>query len=217
MDPITHVVKVAGKDALTELQKYRADFNNSTLFPFLVGTDEELETLREYLSPPEDGGAALIAEAETVDVVEWLKSKAPKSKSAWPKKPIPPIAAPLSLYDVLSNIIKPEVNIALVQVKNSWEVFAKLGYGDWNDCPEPHIHVALHKYWAETYKSSPVAILSDIVECYTPRPPVEQKESLALAREHFAYCYDIVEQGVGTVGKLGSSLQNSKFWYFWWD
>ncbi len=217
MDPIVRVIKVAGKDALTALQKYRAEFERNSLYPLLVGTDEELETLREYLSPPEDGGAAYIAEAANVDVAEWLKSKAPQSKSTWPKQPIPPIAAPLSLYDVLSNTLKPEINIAFVQANHPWEVFAKLGYGDWNDCPPPPIHVALHQYWAEAYKASPVAVLSDIVECYTPAAPTAQKDALHLAREHYAYCYDIVEQGVGTVGKLASSLHGSKFWYFWWD
>jgi len=217
MDPIAKVIKVAGKDALTELQKYRKDFDHTQLYPFIVGTDDELATFREYLSPPEDGGAAYIAEAATINAAEWLKSKAPKSRTAWPKKPIQPITAFSSLYDVLSNVLKPEVNIAFVQVQNSWEVFAKLGYGDWNDCPAPHIHVALHHYWAETYKSSPIAISSDIVECYAPLAPSEQKDALKLAREHFAYCYDIVEQGTGTVGKLASSLQGSKIWYFWWD
>jgi len=217
MDPIVQVVKVAGKDALTELQKYRKDFDNTKRFPFIVGTDEELETLREYLSPPEDGGAAYLEEAAQVDIVEWLKSKAPKSRSSWPKSPLPPVKTPSTLYDVLTNHLKPEINIAFVQVEHAWEVFAKLGYGDWNDCPPPHIHVALHKYWAEKFKSSPVAILSDIVECHAPQTLSIQKDALLLAREQYAYCYDIVEQGTGTIGKLASSLLGSTFWYFWWD
>jgi hypothetical protein len=48
-------------------------------------------------------------------------------------------------------------------------------------------------------------------------PTTDKKVAMQLAREHHAYCYDIVEQGVGTTAKLASSLLESRYWYFWWD
>ncbi len=47
-----------------------------------------------------------------------------------------------------------------------------------------------------------VAVSGDVVECAVARPPAEKPAALALAREQHAYCYDIVEQGVGTTAKL---------------
>ena len=45
----------------------------------------------------------------------------------------------------------------------------------------------------------------------TPRTP------FLLALEQYAYCNDIVDQGVGTIGALADGLMKSHNWYFWWD
>ena len=41
--------------------------------------------------------------------------------------------------------------------------------------------------------------------------------NLDLALEQYAYCNDIVDQGVETVGRLADGLAKSSYWYFWWD
>lgn len=38
-----------------------------------------------------------------------------------------------------------------------------------------------------------------------------------LAREQFAFCEDIVYQGVGSIPALAKGLEQSTVWYFWWD
>ena len=40
---------------------------------------------------------------------------------------------------------------------------------------------------------------------------------MELAEEQFAYCPDIVHQGVGTISALASMLLDGTAWYFWWD
>ena len=49
------------------------------------------------------------------------------------------------------------------------------------------------------------------------RKPETRAAALDLAREQFAYCSDIVEQGVGTLSALAASLMENDWWYFWWD
>ena len=217
MDPIKQVIKVAGKDALAELNRLRKEAGVSKLHPFLVGTDKELDQLRAMINPPSDGGAEILANAEVFDVEKWLAEKAPKSKVTWPKKPVSQNNTFLSMYDLSTRQLKPEINIILVEAAKPWEVFATLGYGDWNDCPAPHIHVAVHKYWAKKFKSCIVTLSSDVVECFVLEPTSEKGDTSALAREQYTYCYDIVEQGAGTIGKLASALLGAKYWYFWWD
>ena len=48
---------------------------------------------------------------------------------------------------------------------------------------------------------------------------VPQESALQLAKEQYAFCADIVEQGAPgmTVGKLVADLKNATVWYFWWD
>lgn len=217
MDSIAQIIKVPGKESLNELNRLRKESKASGLHPFIVGTDRELEELRAVINPPPDGGVEILAQAEAFDAATWLAENSPKAKISWPRKAATQNNTFLSLYDLSTKQLKPEVNLVLIKAARPSEVFAVLGYGDWNDCPAPHIHVALHKYWFKKFKSSLVTLQSDVVECFVGEPPSEKDDVSTLAREQYAYCYDIVEQGAGTLGKLASSLQASKYWYFWWD
>jgi hypothetical protein len=49
------------------------------------------------------------------------------------------------------------------------------------------------------------------------RKPQSRDEAIALAREQYAYCADIVDQGVGTISQLAKDLMAYDWWYFWWD
>ena len=57
----------------------------------------------------------------------------------------------------------------------------------------------------------------DVIECTVKTPPSSKQAALALAREQFVYCSDIVHQGVRSIEALAATLLNSKTWYFWWD
>ncbi len=208
---------MAGTAALQELDELRKAWQPGGAYPFLVGTRKEFSEFQNSLEIPADGGHDILALAATFDIRSWLKGKGPTGGKSWPKKEVPKQTTLVSLYDLSSNQIKPEVHIGLVEVQEPCEIFAKINYGGWNDCPEPHIHVALHKLWAEQFKATPVSLSGDIVECFVYEPPQERSVTLELARQQYNYCHDIVDQGVGSVSKLGSSLLNSNFWYFWWD
>ncbi len=54
---------------------------------------------------------------------------------------------------------------------------------------------------------------SDYMEGYFLTPV---QDAAGLAKRMYAFCPDIVDQGVGTVSKLAEELQKGKF-YFWWD
>ena len=105
----------------------------------------------------------------------------------------------------------------MIRIENSWEAFGALGFGGWNDCPEARIHVAIHKRWRDRYGSSPIVISADVVECHVSRPPDNEQAALELAREQYAFCPDIVDQGTETISALAASLLGSPRWYFWWD
>lgn len=210
-------IEVSGDVAIQELNRLRKDWPTTHLFPFIIGSNEDLEQLLDMIEPPEDNGDSIIQEAMAFDVAGWLKEHAPERKATWPKKTLPPSTGILSVKDVLTQQLKPRMHIGLVEVTTDWHLFARLGYGGWNDCPPPHVQVAVHKYWDEKYKTSPVYVSGDTVELLVRSPAVEKECALTLAAEQYAYCYDIVEQGVGSVGKLASGLLSSKYWYFWWD
>jgi hypothetical protein len=133
----------------------------------------------------------------------------------WPRHRIEPVTYTLPL-DIRTGRPRPTV-VALVPARESAEVPALLGWGDWNDCPGPEVHVAMHRRWAERYGAELVGISFDVIEMHVPRPPTTRDAAMSLAHEQCAYCPDIVDQGVATISNLGATLLSSDTWYFWWD
>ena len=210
-------IKVPGSDALAKMDELIRAYPQSGLHPFMIGNDEELEELKARCDAPEDGGALFIEQANQLNIEEWLNAQGFKPPKSLSKTSIEPQSGFSTLFNILTGEPKPEINIGLIKVAKPYHIFAKLGWGGWNDCPDPYVHVALHKYWNERFDSIPVAVSGDIVECYVDRPTTDKADVLKLAGEQYAYCYDIVEQGFNSTTKLASSLVGAKVWYFWWD
>jgi hypothetical protein len=94
---------------------------------------------------------------------------------------------------------------------------AHLRWGDWNDCPAPEYHVAALRSWRDRYDVELVGLNSDTMNLRAARRPETREEALALAREQYAYCTDIVEQGTQTLSALAAALMCDDWWFFWWD
>lgn len=109
-----------------------------------------------------------------------------------------------------------ECILAKIPTNEPWEVFAWLPFGGWNDCPMPEEILWISKYFYERYNAIPAVMTHDILEFSAP--PIKDKDTaLGLALEQFAFCQDIVFQGVNTIGRLAGGLMQSTSWYFWWD
>jgi hypothetical protein len=107
--------------------------------------------------------------------------------------------------------------LALVPVQHPWEVFEKLKFGDFNDCPPTALLTAIFREWHGKYGAVPVVVTHDVIECLVARPPQTEADSTCLAMEQFVVCEDIVVQGVQSVRNLAQVLWRAPSWYFWWD
>lgn len=110
-----------------------------------------------------------------------------------------------------------ELIIAKIPAKNPWELAAWLPMGGWNDCPSPAQQAAVFRYWFEKYGAVPGAVTHDEWELKLSRPPTTDEDAEVLAKERFAFCEDIVSQGLDTIRALASASKGSSIWYFWWD
>ena len=108
--------------------------------------------------------------------------------------------------------------LAKIPVKNPWEIFAYLPFGNWNDCPDTPELMAAAKYWFEQHGAVPAAMSHDELEFLLPAP-VSKEKAMEVAAEQYGFCPDIVdqEQDDPTVGNLADVLRQSTVWYFWWD
>ena len=114
----------------------------------------------------------------------------------------------LSLNNSFDNIV-----MVKVPVTEPWKIWAYIPYGNWNACPTPEEHMAVSKYWYETYGAIPVAISFACVDYLLPRPVDDPKKT---AIEMYAYCGDL-EQGYDNFASIGESIKDRRTWNFWWD
>lgn len=120
------------------------------------------------------------------------------------------------------NEVMAEVILAKIPVKNPWELAAWIPMGGFNDCPLPHVQVAVMKHWYEKYSAIPSIVTYDTWEFsvlnYDEKggfPIEDKKEAMKLAIEQAAFCLDKVNDE--KIGQIAGGLMKSKVWYFWWD
>lgn len=106
-----------------------------------------------------------------------------------------------------------------VPVKNPWEVIAWFPMGGWNECPEASEMMAVCRYWYEKYGAVPAVISHDELEFTVENLDACKENAWELAKEHYAFCPDRVDQGThsGTIGEVADCISKSNVWYFWWD
>lgn len=124
----------------------------------------------------------------------------------------------ISYWDYETQKTQPMI-LAKIPVKHPWMVFAYLPFGEWNDCPDTAALMAVSKYWHEQHGAVPAVLTYDTLEYSVPAPIEPQERALDLAKEQYAFCADIIEQGTPgmSVTRLARDLRQSNIWYFWWD
>jgi hypothetical protein len=221
-----HVLTVHGSEAIALWRRLHALAGETGCWPVLLGSEQEpaFGIASDSLGDP--GAlppAEIIQEGLKIEPAAWLKARAAEDPESYEveEEDWPEDAGEQAEFTIPCDILtkKPHerVLLALVPASVSWEVPAYLNFGGWNDCPEPPVHVAFLKRWHEAWGAEVVGIAGDVVEMEVARPPKDRAAALALAREQFLYCADIVHQGVGSLEALGAILLGGKVWYFWWD
>jgi Domain of unknown function (DUF4253) len=135
---------------------------------------------------------------------EWLSDISPATTFSLP-------------YDWQTQMPYPRVMIGFVPTTQSWQIPAYLRFGSYNACPSPAEHVSVLRRWEQQYDAEVVGVTHDVIELRVGRPPTDRDRALALAYEQYAYCPDIVDQGVETLDALAATLLSGSVWWFWWD
>lgn len=221
-------VIVSGTEAIATWRKLRAGADGSGYWPIVCGDDDEATLLLENLSDSQfapDSPDTVVRQAAQTSATEFfVRRKAHYEanppfegsiRGAWPSQAS--VQGFFLPFNTMGMRPKKRVTVALIPAKTSSEVFAALSYGGWNDCPHPHEHIAIHRYWAERWGAEIVCVSGDIIEMQSGRRPANREEALGLAEEQYLYCTDLVTQGTETLENLAATLMAQDNWYFWWD
>ena len=118
-----------------------------------------------------------------------------------------------SSFDLVEDV---NIFLASIPVENPWQIFEKIPFGAYNECPEPSIIAAFAKMAYEKFGAIPAVISADTLEFSVQRRP-SAEEALDLAWKMFLLCPDTVNQGHKSVYALADCLTKSGVWTFWWD
>ncbi len=214
-------VTVAGRVALDCWRVLLDSTPQSGLYPVILGEPDEVEEDLLDLDTGDFSPSALIAEASVIDPVEWFKVRVESDPDYYTplRSEDVEIGEVPDIYTVVCDFESGEpmveVVLALLPTRHSWEVPAWLGFGGWNDCPDPVEHIAILKRWYDLYGALVTTLSRDTLEMTVKKPP--KLLPLELATEHFIYCPDLVLQDTGSLDALAAYLQNRHIWHFWWD
>ena len=183
-----------------------------------MGIENSREEIHKYREE-------IIKEAESIDVKKFLDERFSEYSEMHKDMDITGEFLETEPYHgffshIDGDIPYSEILMVKIPVKNPWEIAAWIPMGGFNDCPEPAAQTAVFRYWYEKYGAVPALVTYDIWEMRVENPPETEEEAESLAKEQFAFCYDIVMQasaGWDRIRALASTLKNSSTWYFWWD
>ena len=207
----------ADDETLLECLVMNADpEHNADFYEFDLKTVEEYR--KKMLSAPIKDGKAVLEE-----LTGQRKEEAEDDDMDWEEEVLGEMEGGYDndrfscYWDSDSHMTYPLI-LAKIPVKNPWEIFAYLPFGNWNECPDTPDLMAVARYWFEQYGAIPAAMSHDELEFDLPAP-VSQEKAMEVATEQYGFCPDIVdqEQDEPTVGNLADVLRQSTVWYLWWD
>jgi len=134
----------------------------------------------------------------------------------WPASPEPSMGLSVA-YDIVTGKPLRKIYIGLVPTDDWTTIPAYLCWGGWNDCPAAEYHVAAMRAWRDRYGAELIGMSSDTINLRVATKPKTREEALALARDQYIYCNDVIDQGVLTYSALAADLMANDWWYFWWD
>ena len=229
MDYPYELLRVPGRQAFEKLLELRKGNNG---VPVILGDLDDFEYVLENMQHQQSvTPTQRIEAARQIDPVQWLNDIEQKNEAFQQEVfkaqrgytgillegQVYPNDEVIGHFDLRTWRRVEEVLITILPATEAWMAPCFLHIGNWNAMPEAEVHAALFKYWAEKYEATVVSMANDVIEFTVAKPPRTREAALALAREHYLYCSDHVDQGVGSIGALARTLLNASVWYFWWD
>lgn len=228
-------VTVPGAQALAEWETLKRSGRG---WPVIIGGDNDLRRIADQFAQadpsvfgveipgaemrsPKDILTAAAHLTFPTDLSEWPGAYSAEELRApmgeWPSEveALPP--GPSVATDIVTGRFHDRVHILLIPTKFGWEVPAYLRWGNWNACPPPEYHIAALRSWYNEFGTDLVGLSGDTINLRAANRPKTRSVATELARRQYAYCPDIVDQGVGSISALAASLMAAEWWYLWWD
>ena len=185
--------------------------------PVVIGGHEDVALLSERFEAVTTGGMETHLRTQS-----GLSDRDSGNKRDWPEVGTWPVDVHESpglsvVMDIHTGKVREKVFLALVPTEDASAIPAYLRSRD--GVAEPHLddRIAALRSWQARYGAELVGASNDTLNIRVKSRPQTRAEALALAREQYAFCPDIVDECLGDLSSLAAVLMESDWWYFWWD
>jgi len=202
-----------------------AAFPETGIWPFVIDASYGFDGFGDYLMDLPRGRhtevLAILRKAwnEMVDVDEDI----PPDEIAPFGKPFPGLAAPTlgerATIATIERIVSPlKGHLGLVGLNRPADILDTVGWmGAVNEDGDPLDMSTVLRSWELRFDAYVVGTGTDTLMLAVGRPPRDLRSATAIAAEHFAFCPDNIQQGVGTIREYAETLVGEWVWPFWWD
>ena len=109
-------------------------------------------------------------------------------------------------------------HLGLVPVNRPADILDAVGWmGAANYDGDPLDMTTVLRSWELRFDAYVVGLGTDTLTLAVGHPARDLASATAIAAEHYAFCPDSVQQGVGTIREYAESLVDAELWPFWWD
>lgn len=206
--------ETSGADALSAWERLK---RRGEGYPVVIGAAEDVIRLSERLAAPTKGDGT--AESEPRDwnaIMERSCCRDGPPVGHWPDE-IPESPHLSVALDMCTCMPRDTVYLTLVPANDDIAVHAMLRPGGGDVDGQASLRTAALRSWKTRYGAEIVGGSADAINIRIRRRPQTRDEALALAREQYEFCPDIIEKCVGDLSPLAAMLMEEDWWYFWWD
>ncbi len=105
-------------------------------------------------------------------------------------------------------------SVSLLKTSDPYDALRTMGTNGWNYDISPEMVIARLKAWDARFGLVLHGVGFDWLEARFKRPP---ENLLEFAKEVYAFCPDVVDQGTGTVDGLAKDMRRTNTLFLWWD
>jgi predicted DNA-binding WGR domain protein len=200
-----------------------AQFPETGIWPFVIDADYGFHGFDDYLMDLPRGRHAEVA---TILRKGWsdlvsFDDEGPDEELAPFGRQFPGLADPTpgdrpgSIDHIVAGA---SGHLGLVAVHRPADILDTVGWmGAANYDGDPLDMTTVLRSWEQRFDAYVIGLGPDTLNLAVGRPPRDLDSATAIAAEHYAFCPDNIQQGVGSIREYAEALVDQEQWPFWWD
>jgi hypothetical protein len=204
-------VGVAARDAMRVWTALHDVAHETHLAPVILGDGFALAAHADAAAHTSTSVDAVLRRASALDLDAWLAARPVPTAGT----PTPVAPRPEAWQSVLDPVLRApifDVAIALLPTDHASDAPAWLAFGNWRDCPEPAVHVAILRELETLAHADVVAITADRVELRVATPPTGPSDRNRLAELLARWDPSAFAEDRATIASWSSTFVTSPSW-----